>query len=292
MNQLLLRLIQVQQCRNVGKKRIRQLLRIDPELDTLENDCVSDLMQYCSFTERQAKQLLNEYHLIDGGECLQTYKQAGIKVISLGDDAYPPLLREIYDPPILLYTAGNIELLQSRKMLAVVGTRQPSAEADAILNTLLPPIIESGWTIVSGLACGIDGMAHQLALMNQTIAVLGSGLFHPYPRQHHSLFSYMCRHQLVISEYPPEAKPERWRFPERNRIISGLSLGTLVVEARVKSGSLITADQALEQGREVFAVPGSLLNPNSGGTHALIQQGAKLVTQASDILEELSLEMT
>jgi DNA processing protein len=151
-------------------------------------------------------------------------------------------------------------------------------------------MVRTGWTIVSGLAIGIDVESHKLAIQNDgsTIAVLGSGFNHIYPKEHIPISRQIAANHLLISEYPPDRKPAKWQFPMRNRIISGLSRGTLIIEAREKSGSLITGDYALQEGREVFAVPGSILEPCSAGTNHLIQQGAKLTTCAEDIYEELS----
>ncbi|MFT8362589.1 MAG: DNA-processing protein DprA [Sporolactobacillus sp.] len=288
MHSYLERFVKLYYCHKIGRNQKQSLVRKDPQLDSLENARIGDLIHMLSLNENQARQLVDDYQSVNGSDCLHLCEREEIHILTVTDSRYPPLLQTIYDPPLLLFASGCIERLRTAKMLAVVGTRHPSREAEAVLQRLLQPIIEQGWTIVSGMAVGIDAMAHRIALLQRTIAVLGSGLNHPYPKQNLDLFAYMRRHQLVISEYPPETAPARWRFPERNRIISGLCRGTLVVEARARSGSLITADQALEQGREVFAVPGSLLNPNSVGTHGLIQQGAKLVMQSSDILEELS----
>ncbi|MFX3618449.1 MAG: DNA-processing protein DprA [Sporolactobacillus sp.] len=289
MDKKTVKLVQLTHCRGIGRRLIHRLLRSDPELRQLDHLSRNELIEEFGFSKRNAEYYLEDYSSLDGERLVSDYSQKGIQIIALHHKNYPRLLREIYDPPFLLYACGNTDLLQSERSLAVVGSRHPEAEAWPVMEKLLMPLIESGWTLVSGMANGVDGMVHKLSLEHRTIAVLGSGLFHPYPSQNRNLFQQLCRYQLVLSEYPPDARPERWRFPERNRIISGLSLGTLVIEARERSGSLITADQAIEQGREVFAVPGSVLNPNSSGTHGLIQQGAKLVMKSSDITDELQL---
>ncbi|MDD9147076.1 MULTISPECIES: DNA-processing protein DprA [unclassified Sporolactobacillus] len=287
MDDLTRKLIQLDHCRGLGRKTISAFLKTDPGLSRAADYSFKELTEIYRMSPVRAEQFLKDFHTFNPERMIQRYERQGISIVSVHSPDYPHYLKKIFDPPHLLYMKGKKERLKDLKMLSVVGTRYPSTEASRIMDYLLTPLIESGWTIVSGLALGIDGLAHALALKGQTIAVLGSGLYFPYPLQHRSLFNELIEHQLVISEYPPPSRPERWRFPERNRVISGLTLGTLVIEAKERSGSLITADQALEQGREVFAVPGSVFKENSKGTHRLIQQGAKLVTQPGDILEEL-----
>jgi DNA processing protein len=217
---------------------------------------------------------------------LDVFKQHKIHTVSINEEMFPFQLKHIPDPPLLIYYQGKPELWRSKQLLSVVGSRKATQNAPVAMKKILTPLIEEGFTIVSGLAMGIDGMAHQLALNSGTIAVLGSGLLHPYPAQNRKLFSEIAENHLALSEYPPSVRPEKRFFPERNRIISGLSRATLVVEAQEKSGSLITADQALEQGRDVYALPGPVNNDNYRGTNYLIQQGAKLIMSAEDILSE------
>ena len=207
-----------------------------------------------------------------------------------GDDArFPQLLREIADPPPLLYVLGDIELLSSVQ-LAVVGSRRPSRGGCEHAYGFAKQLASDGWTITSGLALGIDGEAHRGALDagGKTIAVLGTGLDLPYPHRHRQLYNEIAEHGAVISEWPLRSPPLAGHFPRRNRIISGLSLGVLVVEAALQSGSLVTARLALEQNREVFAIPGSIHNPAVKGCHELIRQGAKLVEHVGHIEEELA----
>lgn len=208
--------------------------------------------------------------------------------ITIVDENYPTVLKQIKDPPIVLYGLGNLSLLSHTPIISVIGTREPSKEARLKTEFIVKPLIESDWLIVSGMAKGIDSYAHHLALNHQgkTIAVLGGGFKHIYPKQNIDLFKKIVEHGLVLSEYPPHIPPARYHFPERNRIISGLSFGTLVIEAKEKSGTLITVDQALDQGREVYAVPGSPLVLQSKGCHQMIQDGAKLVIHAEDIIED------
>lgn len=213
-----------------------------------------------------------------------------IELVTFDDHRYPPSLRTIYDPPVLLYCRGDA-LLLGQPAVAIVGSRAASSYGKRISYELAAGLARRGICVVSGLALGVDGEAHlgALAAAGATVGVLGCGIDEVYPRQHANLFSEIARHGLLVSEYPLGARPEGFRFPERNRIISGLALGVVVVEASLRSGSLITASLALEQGREVFAVPGRIDSAKSQGCHRLLQQGAKLVNSVDDILEELSL---
>ena len=222
-------------------------------------------------------------------------------IVTLGDPQYPDALLQTQDPPLLLFVQGSARLLGSAEpwfpypaSLAMVGSRNASAQGLINARQMAQALAENGLCIVSGLAQGIDAAAHEGALLAAsrtsapvTIAVVGTGLDQVYPRSHAALAREVALHGLVVSEYPLGSGPVAKHFPQRNRIISGLSQGTLVVEAALKSGSLITARMASEQGREVFAIPGSIHAPQSKGCHALIQQGAKLVGDVQDILEEI-----
>ncbi|MGN7470245.1 DNA-processing protein DprA [Brevibacillus sp. SAFN-007a] len=209
------------------------------------------------------------------------------------DEDYPDLLRHIPDQPLTLFCRGDRKLLNA-PAIGVVGSRKPTPYGRASCAYLVKELAQAGLAIVSGLAYGIDGEAHQAALSagGKTIAVLGCGLNHVYPPRHRGLYEKIESFGLLLSEYPPDTPPIPGLFPERNRIISGLSLGVVVVEAAEKSGSLITADCALEQGRDVFAIPGPIFSAMSAGPHNLLKQGAKLVTSIHDILEEWPLTVT
>lgn len=210
-------------------------------------------------------------------------------LLTADDPRYPPLLRTIPDYPGALFVKGNPEALNSVQ-LAVVGSRAPSWYGERWGKILCEQLSQSGFTITSGLACGIDGIAHHAALSakGRSVAVLGNGLFSIYPRRHQALAARLIESEgAIVSEFPLSATPWPANFPRRNRIISGLSLGVLVVEAALRSGSLVTARYALEQGREVFALPGPIGNPGCEGPHWLIKQGATPVTDAGDILENL-----
>jgi DNA processing protein len=202
--------------------------------------------------------------------------------------AYPVLLRELDDAPLVLYVKGNMECLQ-KPQIAIVGTRNPTATGRELAEQFAFALSKAGLVVTSGLALGVDAASHQgaLAAKGETIAVMGTGHNHVYPASHASLYEKITKSGAALSEFAPDTLAMPHHFPRRNRIISGLSLGVLIVEAALRSGSLITARFAAEQGREVFAIPGSIHNPLARGCHQLIQQGAKLIEKASDILEEL-----
>ena len=212
--------------------------------------------------------------------------EKGYSLLTLADAEYPSLLREIFDPPCVLYGIGRIDVLESAAV-AVVGSRHPTPYGRGMAERLARDLAERGLVVVSGLALGIDTAAHVGALGGgRTVAVLGSGLDVPYPKSNRKLFDRIAVEGAVISEFPLGTDPLAANFPRRNRIISGLSLGVVVVQAGKGSGSLITANYALEQGRDVFAVPGNV-GTESQGTNQLIKEGAKLVVSSDDILEEI-----
>lgn len=220
-------------------------------------------------------------------------------IVTLGDARYPPALLHIDEPPLLLYLMGRLDLpWEPARSLAIVGSRNPTPQGAQDARRFAQALGEAGLTIVSGLALGIDGAAHEGALAGTpagsnrlaTVAVVGTGLDRVYPRSHHALAHRIAAQGLLVSEYPLGTPPLAANFPRRNRLIAGLSRATLVVEAALQSGSLITARLAAEQGKDVFAIPGSIHAPQSRGCHALIRQGAKLVESAQDVLEDLGLE--
>jgi DNA processing protein len=213
-------------------------------------------------------------------------------VVTLGDAGYPQALLATEDPPLLLYRMGRLAQAPQRA-LAVVGSRNPTPQGLQNAQRFARAFAEAGVTVVSGMALGIDGAAHEGALEGAapdavaTIAVVGTGLDRVYPKQHLQLAHRIAEHGMIVSEYPLGTPPLQHNFPRRNRLIAGLSQGTLVVEAALQSGSLITARLASEQGKEVFAIPGSIHSPHARGCHALLRQGAKLVESAQDVLEDL-----
>lgn len=220
------------------------------------------------------------------------FVDSNIKTVFFGEEKYSKLLSEVYDPPIILYCRGNMELLNGIS-ISVVGSRKHTGYARSALNKIIPELVNSRIAVVSGMALGVDSIAHYLTLESsgKTIGVLGCGVDEIYPTSNRGLADrILSTGGLLISEFPPGTPPFKQNFPLRNRIIAGMSSGTLVVEARHDSGSLITAGLANEYGREVFAVPGNIDSFSSEGTNELIKQGAKMVASAADILSELNIE--
>ena len=284
MDELKKKLIQLVHSRHASWKAIYSILKANAVLSK------NEAANYPSIHPR-TDQLTKDHQLISVDKLLNDYATQNIHLITIFDDDYPDRLKTIYQPPWMLFARGNLSLLKQKESLAVVGSRNATAYGIGAIDYLFPSLIDKNVLIVSGLAKGIDAHAHKAAIKlgGKTIGVIAGGFHNLYPKENIKLVEYMMEKQLVLSEYPPATMPAKWQFPMRNRIISGLSEGTLVVEARKKSGSLITADFALNEGRDVFAVPGSILSPDSDGGHYLIQQGAKLVKSSEDILEELGM---
>lgn len=234
---------------------------------------------------------VNQRRALNPTDLHNRIKRDKVKVLTLWDEEYPRLLKEIPDPPPLLYLWGEITL-EDEKSLAIVGTRQMTRYGREVTELFAREISQAGFTIISGLARGIDSCAHKAALeaAGRTIAVLGSGLGNIYPAENSKLASQIAKNGAVVSELPPEVRATPGNFPARNRIISGLSLGVIITEAAGDSGSLITAGCALEQNREVFAVPGPIFSKQSEGTSRIIKEGAKLITRVEDVLEELGVQ--
>lgn len=235
--------------------------------------------------------LMTESENIETDKVVEALRRDRVQVLTSADPAYPVLLGEIPSPPPVLYVRGDIKTL-STNSLAVVGTRQPTAYGLDMTKKLVEPVAQSGITIVSGLAYGIDGAAHDAARRSGglTVAVLGSGIGRIYPPEHRQLAEdIIARGGAVISEFPLGAEPARHHFPQRNRIISGLTKAVLLIEAGAKSGALITAKFAVDQNREVLAIPGLITTPQAVGPHNWLKLGAKLVTSAEDILEVFSM---
>jgi DNA processing protein len=257
---------------------------------------LEDLQSIYTFTIQDFKNLgvneSNAHALMQGlqNEALINDERAllnkhNIEWISCADERYPPQLKEIHLPPLGLYVRGSLKNIT--QSLAIVGSRKAQLYAQRVINSLVPPLVNNGWTIVSGGALGADGMAHRatLAAGGNTIVVLGSGILKPYPTNHSQLFEDIVKAGgALVSSFSLMTSPHAGNFPARNRIIAGLSRGCVVVQAAQESGAAITAHYALEQGREVFAVPGAIDDELSAGCHALIQQGAQLVTCADDIM--------
>nr|WP_238941829.1 DNA-processing protein DprA [Bacillus sp. REN10] len=282
------KLIHLQHCPSIGWKSIYLLLKQDPSLEGLYNYSTSYYSSLLNIPNSQSSQIIK--HLQQPIEpTLKLYKSKNISFIPLSSEKYPELLLNLPQPPWGLYALGDLSLLSAERKLAIVGARKASEYGLRSIQLLMPKLVEHHCVIVSGLAKGIDTMAHKEAmkLSGRTIAVIAGGFNHLYPAENIELARQMAKSQLILSEYPPTVRPAKWQFPARNRIISGLSLGTLVVQARKRSGSLITAYCALEQGREVFCIPGNITDPLSEGTNDLINDGAKLVRTSEDILDEI-----
>jgi len=211
------------------------------------------------------------------------------QILTIFDTKYPLLLKEIYQPPLILFAKGNIDYLFGNKICAIVGSRTPTQYSIEVIDSIIPTLVKNEIITVSGLAQGVDYLVHHKTIeqKGKTIAVIGGGLNHIYPKSNEKFAEFLMNHQLVISEYLPNTIPQKWHFPARNRIISGLSKVTLVVEAKKKSGSLITANYALQEGRNVMAVPGSIFHPLSEGCNELIAAGARPMCKVEDILEEI-----
>ncbi len=249
----------------------------------------AELCHIHSIGEKTAASIIKTRDELDLDKFLYQCRTAEINIVTQNDPDFPFNLKEIYDPPPVIYYRGELRK-EDFQSIAIVGSRKMTTYGGRITRKLARELVEAGFTVVSGMALGVDGMAHQAALDagGRTIAVLGSGVDYIYPKEHTDLYQRIITSGAVISTFPPTTLPEKSHFPARNRIISGLSLGTVVVEANTRSGSLITADQALEQNREVFAVPGSVFSPLSRGTNNLIQKGARLITSVQDIISELN----
>lgn len=237
------------------------------------------------WSDRQVEAFILHRKKVSLEKIQEDLAKTNINVLTIYDEDYPMLLKEIPNPPTLLYVRGSIP--QSELTIAMVGSRHPSPYGKVIAEKLAEDLAGYNVTVVSGMARGIDSYAHRGALQKgKTVGVLGCGVDVVYPRENATLMEEIIKHGAIVSEFPPGTNPEPGFFPARNRIISGLSKGVLVVEAAQKSGSLITADFALEQGRDVFAVPGPVTSKNSAGCHYLIKNGAKLTAVVQDILEE------
>jgi DNA processing protein len=262
---------------------------------------VSDLA-LAAFAAETGAHLVEEPHerrfdrfrrAFDEGDYRASLVARNLRFVGRNEPEYPPLLRELHDPPPGLFVRGSAELgLLCRPAVAIVGARACSPYGSQVARLLARELAAAGLVVVSGLARGIDGEAHRGALDagGTTVAVLGCGIDRDYPAAHAQLAARLCDRGLVVSEYAPGVEPAPWRFPARNRVIAALAAATVVVEARERSGALITADFALEAGREVFAVPGEITSTLSSGTNALLRLGATPLTAATDVLEALGVE--
>ncbi|PIU40756.1 MAG: DNA-protecting protein DprA [Candidatus Omnitrophica bacterium CG07_land_8_20_14_0_80_50_8] len=275
---------------NVGALTFKKLMEAFGDIGAIFKGSAKDFARVARLPKTFYREI-KEPDLIKKADAEIAKAQAyQVNLLSILDPLYPALLEVIYDPPILLYVKGALPD-EATLAVAIVGSRHASLYGVRMARKIAAGLAQAGVAVVSGMALGIDSAAHEGALCQdgQTVAVLGGGLGRIYPPQNKKMAERIAHKGAVISEYPIEMSPRPEYFPVRNRIISGLSRAVLVVEAGEKSGALITVDAALEQGRDVFAVPGNADSERSNGTHALIKQGAKLVTEASDILNELEM---
>ncbi len=272
----------------MGAKRKNNLLQYFRTIENLYNAKEDELLKVKGIGKNYAKVLLEAKQMHNIDKHIEYMIKNGIDIISKQDKEYPETLKNIYDPPVSLYVRGNQEILNNDS-IAIIGCRDCTQYGKNVAKELAYNISKKEINIVSGLAKGIDAIAHTGAILGKgkTIAVLGNGLDTIYPKENMQLATQILKKGgAIISEYPLGEKPEKQNFPERNRIVSGMSKGIIVVEAKEKSGTLITVDHALEQGRDVFVVPGNISSETSKGTNELIKQGAKLITDYKEVLEE------
>jgi DNA processing protein len=273
----------------IGPVRLDRLIEQCGSIEAAWHASATELMAI-GLESKLIEALIETRRTLDLDREMERLQRAGVALIDRENPAYPAALRHVPSPPPLLYVRGALSDVDSWSV-AVVGTRQPTSYGREATRRLTTGLVEAGVTIISGLALGIDSIAHTTALDagGRTLAVLPCGIDLVYPERHDALARRIADHGALISEFPPGTRPTPQLFPVRNRLISGLARGVLVVEAGVKSGALITVDYALEQGRDVFAVPGPIFSPRSEGTNHLIRNGAGLVTCAGDILEALNM---
>ena len=276
---------------SIGSVQLRRLLDHFGSIKHCWHASPGDLIGVEGIPQKTMEKFHEEKKNLDSLEKLEEeILKKDIRVITWEDENYPEYLKQIYDPPMVLFVKGDLNRCNMQKCLAVVGSRRSSHYIKEILKKIIRELRGMDITIVSGMALGVDSCAHNAAIENDipTIAILGSGFDNIYPAKNKDLFKKISEtNGAVISEYFPDTQPLPMRFPRRNRIISGLSQGTLVAEAGLNSGALITASLTLEQGRELLCIPGMVTNPNTEGIHKLIKEGAAVVTEAKDILDHL-----
>ena len=282
------RLVHLDHCRGMTWKGMYRVLKDDPELLKVYFQTAEYWKKLLTLDPLTLQFFLKDLHDSKLQQMTSIYEQDTICCISFLDKEYPITLTNIYQQPWILYAKGNVELLTHKRILAIIGTRAPTHYGQEVLRRMVPEFVAAEMSIVSGLAKGIDAMAHRVTLQSggECIAVIGGGLYHIYPRENIPLSHMILQKGLILSEYPPIFKPKPWHFPMRNRLISGLSRAILVVESKQKSGTFITVERGLEQGKDIYAVPGNIFSATSSGTNAWIQEGAKLVTNANDIISE------
>ena len=288
-NSLILDDVLLSMVEGIGARTYQRLLDQFGSATAILNASRSDLNGFDFLKSDTLAQLLNARNRLDPTQIVELCEQNNIDILTLKNERYPKPLRTIVDPPPILYAKGTW-LPSDSFSIAVIGTRRNTSYGERQTERLTSALVQHGFTIISGLALGIDGIAHRAALKGggRTVAVLGSGLHRLYPPQHEPLAQKIIESDgCILSEYPPLHPSAKWTFPQRNRIVSGLSLGVLVIEAPVRSGAMISARLAGEQGRDIFAVPGAIESPASSGCNQLIRDGAYLTESADDILNVL-----
>lgn len=285
--------IQLLSAPDVGHAKAKRLVELLGSPDTFMHKKSDRLVDLDFIKEETKSYLANPQEPANWRVIASKLEKFNIKFVSILDSEYPPLLKSIYDPPLYFFYRGNLDKHKLKRCLAVVGTRKASNYGKMMTKQICSKLVEAGFTIVSGLAFGIDSIAHQSALETGgvTVAVMGTGCDQIYPPQNRQLAKNILENGLLISEYVPGQPVEKWNFPTRNRIISGLSIGTLAIEGSKKSGALLTTKFALDQNRDIFALPGDVNRLQAEGPNYLIKLGAKIVSSVNDILEEYDLQL-
>ena len=273
----------------VPLNRLSRLYETDPTLEKLYTYRPKELADLLGISLAKAIQLKENLQQHVTTPYDQLYERHAITPIPFSHPHYPDLLRVLIDPPAVLYTKGDLHVLTRPLKVAVIGSRKATTYSKKAMSLIVPPLVANDVVVVSGLAKGADTMAHEAAIAfgGKTIAVLGHGLFHLYPKENRWLAEEMAKHQLLLTEYPPYVKPERWTFPMRNRIISGLSDAVVVTESADKSGTMSTVEHALEHGKDIFTVPGPITSALSAGPNKLLDEGAKPLWNGFQIVETL-----
>jgi DNA processing protein len=276
--------------RGLGPVKISRLIELFHQPDLIFKESSNTLLKTGILNNQCCQQIQHPQTIHDAEVLINETGKAGISIISLADKHYPQYLKEIFAPPPVLFVKGNLSVFK-KHAVSIVGTRTPTQYGKTATLQIVKGLVDSNLTIVSGMARGIDTIAHEstLSMNGSTIAVLGCGIDVVYPKSNHDLWERIGEKGVLVSEFNPGTPPEAYNFPRRNRIISGLSAATIVVEAGERSGSLITADYALQQGREVFAVPGPITSPLSSGTFKLLRDGAVPARSGLEIAESLSM---
>lgn len=269
--------------------QLYELLKTPHALTHIFELSAAELQAYLRLSKARATYIYDKLQTYQHVSFSDYYASQHITPITFLDDHYPTLLKQIYDPPAVIYIKGRNAILQMPKKIAVVGSRQATHYSAKALSKLLPALVNDEIAIVSGLARGADKIAHEMtmSLGGATIAVLGHGFDYMYPRENKQLYEKMSHEQLLLTEYPPYVGPKKWQFPMRNRLISGLSCGIIVTEAKKKSGTLSTVEYGLNHGRDIFVVPGDISSPFSELPHELASDGATIVWNGAQIVDEI-----